>query len=456
MGRGFLPLVLALGCRTANGLSTLSTDPRVTPPLPGEIVARVLPTQLVRVALTTETPERVGITATWPGAAPLRLSDPEPTLLHIFEFIGSPPEVDLVIEIEGDGVSEVVELDTPPVPEWIPLGREVVPTTTPSEVGWTLTNISNVQRDWPASAVIYDAKGVPIWHYTPEPHRADLRGDLDVRLTADGTILIGPTAREQAPVEVRLDGSKLWDGPVFDPLLHHHFDKLADGTFLALQVSPPTDTVLILGPDHDVRWSWVAHEHLLQTPPPVRDFLHLNSVTLTDDALYVSSRHLSTIFKIDRATGDILWRLGKDRDFELLQGEWFLAQHDPQLLANGNWLVYDNTREGPSRIVEVAIDEDERTAEIVWTFPGEGRVDPWYTEAWFSPIWGDADRLPSGGVRVTFGNRIGKRSRIFDVHPNGEVVWAIDFEVGVGLYRSVPLSWVDGTIADPPAPGTTR
>ena len=54
----------------------------------------------------------------------------------------------------------------------------------------------------------------------------------------------------------------------------------------------------------------------------------------------VSFRHISTIAIIDKASGDITWKLGHD----LLSG-----QHDASMLANGNILVFDN---GPFRKAE--------------------------------------------------------------------------------------------------------
>lgn len=452
---GLILLVASLACRAdpEPGDSTIETGTpidtgTVVVTTSGRVTVAVLPTQLVRVTFDSDEDSRATVTATWTGGTPLRLVEADPRTAHDIELIGPPPDVDLAIEVQVDGWREVVDLRTPRVPVWIPTGDVVTPAEDPDRVGWTLTNIVNQALDWPASAVIYNHEGHPIWHFTPEPDQIDTRGDLDVRLTDEGTILIGPTARVQAPVEVTLDGTVLWTGPVLQPFLHHHFDRLDDGTYVALQQATPTDAVLVLDADHEVLWRWVAHEHLPGQIPDVTDFLHVNAVTVTDDVMYVNSYKQSTIFKVDRATGDILWRLGDGRDFELLSGEWFHNEHDPQLQDNGNWLIYDNTYDGPSRVVEVAIDEAAMTAEVVWTFPGEAPVDDWYTETWYSPIWGDADRLPWGGVRVTNGNRfIDKRSRIFDVRLDGAVVWAIDFEVDVGVYRSVPLVRRGGTIA---------
>ena len=104
----------------------------------------------------------------------------------------------------------------------------------------------------------------------------------------------------------------------------------------------------------------------LRFPDPAKGFTN----RATDDHLFVNSYELCRILKVDRATGDVVWELGEGGDFELLAGEWFCNQHDPELQPDGSWLVYDNSLEGPSRVVEVAVDEETMTAEIVWSFPG--------------------------------------------------------------------------------------
>ncbi|MEO0602598.1 MAG: aryl-sulfate sulfotransferase [Myxococcota bacterium] len=461
MGRD-LVLLLTSGCVTAEIQVAADVPSETTPTLPtapvdpptfepeattwvdDDLTVTVFPTQLLRVDFTTKTAEAATILVSWSGREGLRVEEDEPSTDHTLDLLGPPPETEVTVRVELAADDRTIELVTPPVPEWIPAAHVITEAPDAASIGWTLTNIVNHDLRWPASAVIYDAAGAPVWHYTPLPDTFDDRGDTDVRLTLDQTILIGPAAGDQPPVEVMLDGTRVWEGPVLDPSLHHHFDKLDDGTYLGLQWVRPTDRVIVFDPDHTELWSWTAHEHLPGDVPDVRDFLHVNSLTLTDDALYVSSRELSCLFKVDPITGEVRWRLGRDLDFTLLAGTWFEGQHDPELQPDGHWLVYDNTLEGPSRVVELAIDEVAMTAEVVWEFPGEAQVDAWYTEGWFSPIWGDAERRSNGDVRVTNGNRSEKRSRIFDVRHDGTVAWAIDFDVGVGVYRSEPLQVVGG------------
>jgi hypothetical protein len=93
-------------------------------------------------------------------------------------------------------------------------------------------------------------------------------------------------------------------------------------------------------------WEWRTWEHL----DPERDVLteiqeersewtHGNAVIeLPDGNILLSFRNISTIIKIDRQTGAIVWKLGAPT---------VAGQHAPTPLPNGNMLIFDN---GPHRL----------------------------------------------------------------------------------------------------------
>ncbi|GIT45097.1 MAG: hypothetical protein Ct9H300mP11_30330 [Chloroflexota bacterium] len=54
---------------------------------------------------------------------------------------------------------------------------------------------------------------------------------------------------------------------------------------------------------------------------------------VSDNRVMFSFRNISTVGMIDKASGEIVWRLG---------GGALAQQHDPSELANGNILIYDN------------------------------------------------------------------------------------------------------------------
>ena len=73
--------------------------------------------------------------------------------------------------------------------------------------------------------------------------------------------------------------------------------------------------------------------------------VHGNSFELDHDGnLIISSRRMDEITKIDRQTGEIIWRLGgKANEFTFINDpEPFFSQHDARRLANGNITIFDN------------------------------------------------------------------------------------------------------------------
>jgi hypothetical protein len=161
-------------------------------------------------------------------------------------------------------------------------------------------------------------------------------------------------------------------------------------------------------------WEWRAWEHLdpeVDVIPFVEDdrleWTHANAVIeLSNDNLMVSFRNLSMVIEIDRATGEIVWKLGAPP---------LAGQHAPVELANGNILLFDN---GPhrldnslpfSRVIEV----DRSTKEIVWKY----QEDP--VEYFYSPRISNAQRLPNGNTLICEG----VFGRLFEVTMEGQVVW---------------------------------
>jgi len=338
---------------------------------------------------------------------------------------------------------------TGPLPPSVPIGKLGAYAAGEMQPGWTLLNVSNRFFEWPPTVVMYDLSGRPVWYVIVEPDAFDRRGDLDVSLTADGRVLVGGSGSAIRPRAFDLTGRPVWWGPQqVEPEQHHHFQQEPDGTYVYLRHGvderyPGLDLTEVVQIDEDLvtTWSWDPYEHmdaLTVAPTAEGDVVHGNSVTVDGDHVYLNSRNLGRLFKLSRDTGEVLWALGRRGDFAAdpdAESPWFRSQHDPELQDDGSWLFYDNAGlpGQHSRILQLAIDEDTLTTEVVWAFPGTFQVDPWYSVEWFSSIWGDADRLPNGHVLVTAGTRAeGRQSRIFEVTPDGRVVWEMLLPAGVG------------------------
>lgn len=312
--------------------------------------------------------------------------------------------------------------------------------------GWTLTNLWGAYQGSPAVAVMYDRRGEPVW-YAIHPFGTDTRGDADVTWDpARRTVLTGVTGGLQA-TEVDLEGNVVWTGPE-QPTgtnatgqFHHELTRLATGSFMTLTYAHhgfvESDRLLEFDSEGAERWSWDAFDHV---PDPIAgDWIHGNAVTVDEaaDVVYYSSRNLSSVFKIDRASGEILWRFGADGDFAPdpeNEYPWTVEQHDPELLAGGRLLIYDNggLGRGFSRLVEYQLDEVAMTSSIMWEYRGD--------EPWFTNFWGDADRLPDGNTLAVAGTSVGgDHSRIFEVTADGQMAWEVKLPTGVyavGTYKA--------------------
>ena len=94
------------------------------------------------------------------------------------------------------------------------------------------------------------------------------------------------------------------------------------------------------------------------------------------------------------------------------KGPW-LGQHDPDLLPNGNILLFDNFGHygpgGASRILEF----DPVSLEIVWRYDGTDE-QPFWTN-----VRGAQQRLPNGNTLITES----ESGRLVEVTASGEIVW---------------------------------
>ena len=78
------------------------------------------------------------------------------------------------------------------------------------------------------------------------------------------------------------------------------------------------------------------------------DYFHINSAKLdTDGNILVSSRHTWTVYKINRTSGAIMWRLGgKKSDYALGTGLPFAWQHDVEAVDATTLRIFDNESDG--------------------------------------------------------------------------------------------------------------
>jgi hypothetical protein len=131
--------------------------------------------------------------------------------------------------------------------------------------------------------------------------------------------------------------------------MHHDFVMLPSGHLVVLastqQVISGTtvtgDVIIDLDENHNPVWLWNEFDHLDVNRQPMGfpDWTHSNAVIYSadDGNLIISVRHQNWLLKVDynngAGTGNILWKLGYQGDFTLMEGtdptDWFYAQHGP-------------------------------------------------------------------------------------------------------------------------------
>src|SRR5215216_5314056 len=168
-----------------------------------------------------------------------------------------------------------------------------------------------------------------------------------------------------------------------------------------------------------VLFEWHSLEHVgldesyatvSQDGRPGLDYFHANSIEVDhDNNLLVSARQTFTVYKIDRNTGEIIWRLGgKNSDFKMGPGTRFAFQHDARrhrdgtitIFDNGTTIFHDTVPEAveESRAIVLKLDERKMSATLLreYTHP-----DKQYADA-----AGNMQLLPNDNVFIGWGRAL--------------------------------------------------
>jgi len=192
----------------------------------------------------------------------------------------------------------------------------------------------------------------------------------------------------------------------------------------------------------------IGPEHVENVRNSSVRFPHMNAIDIDDDGhILVSSRHLSEVTKINRQTGQILWRLGGPHsDFVFVNDplDGFSCQHDVRALGHQRYTIFDNGNDHDppvSRAVEYELDLDPNTmtATLVWEYRA--------TPDRYAYYQGNAQRLPNGNTLINF--VLSEYPKVTEVNPDGEIEFEMDFlNGGVGAYRVFRFPWT-GVVEKP-------
>ena len=186
---------------------------------------------------------------------------------------------------------------------------------------------------------------------------------------------------------------------------------------------------------------------------PVYDSVHVNAIELdTDGNLIVSARNTSAIYKVDRSTGEIRWRLGGKRsDFTMGPGATFALQHDPRRHPDGTLSVFDDgAAPSTSRAIFLDVDEVAMTANLVRAYP--------HPHGKLAMSQGNMEVLPNGNVFVGWGST-GYAS---EFSSDGQLLFDADFSGSIQSYRCFRYPWTakpkgaPDLALDPPSSGAVN
>jgi hypothetical protein len=312
---------------------------------------------------------------------------------------------------------------------------------------------------------IVDTHGVPVWWYDAGFRVGDTKilpnGDIAWMTDTEGDI--SRTASGGTPVGISQIGYagnphanlQIPDNPPADA---HDFEPLPDGNFLmqAYAKVSGVDLSAIGGlpntcildaeveevtPTGQQVWSWFASQHLsvteinpdiqptvaLSTCDRPQDAWHLNSMDPLGGDFLISTRYTDSAYRINPASGDVVWKLGGSPTPQSLQiigdpDNGVIGQHDARMWPDGTVSMFDNGTDGSGNVVRAArvvsyqIDTNADTATMVQQIQ-----EPIVTEAAF--CCGSARLLANGDWAIDYGF-IGVNA---EVTPSGSRVLSMNF-----------------------------
>ena len=309
---------------------------------------------------------------------------------------------------------------------------------------------------------IFDANGVPLWWDLPDDHST-----LFTTVLANGNVAW--TRFTGGAEERTLDGSVVRTiETVGSPSDFHDLVLLPNGNYLFVANKPiccfdlramggPDGAHVLdhfvqeLTPDGDLVWEWSTSDHIpvSETPPQWHDTVigggspydvyHYNSIEPTSTGYLLSYRHLNAVYHVDKATGEIDWKLGgvlrEEESLTVVDDPVFegggdlSGQHDARVPGDGTVTLFDNgTSVRAPRVVRYALDETAGTATLV-----EELGDPGVPT---SSCCGSSRVLADGNWVTGWGGT----GVVTEMTPSGERALLLEFDGDTFVYRATPVS----------------
>jgi hypothetical protein len=251
--------------------------------------------------------------------------------------------------------------------------------------------------------------------------------------------------------------------------LHESLITPEDTALLTAYAPTRTDLSPIGGPEDGAVWEGIVQEVDIETgevlfewrssdhvsveesyvkppddPAYPYDYFHINSIDVDSDGdLLVSARHTWSVYKIDRKSGEVIWRLGGKRsDFEMGPGTRTAFQHDARRQPDGTITIFDNGAHPKvheqSRGIVVELDEDDMTATL--------RREYTHPDKLLSTSQANMQVLPNGNVFIGWGSE----PFFSEFSRDGKLLFNARFRPNGESYRAFRFPW-KGQPQDAPA-----
>ena len=181
------------------------------------------------------------------------------------------------------------------------------------------------------------------------------------------------------------------------------------------------DGILVLDTTGKEIWKWSVWDMWdIESDSLIKEFaydrFHMNALNFDTDGNYLVSVAIEDqIWKINSKTGELMWKFGRNGDFEMDTTSWFSFQHAINVNYEGDYMLFDNNlfRE-ESRALSFELDTISMTATTKINAPLP-------TEKYTSRM-GNAYLLVNGNLLQTSS----KTGSVLITNRKGKILWELD------------------------------
>jgi hypothetical protein len=181
------------------------------------------------------------------------------------------------------------------------------------------------------------------------------------------------------------------------------------------------DGILVMDTTGKKLWEWNAWDEWdIKNDPFIKQFaydrFHINSLSFDKDGNYLVSVAIEDqIWKINAATGKVMWKLGKNGNFKMDTTNYFSFQHSVHINPYGDLMVFDNSLwKKRSGGVSFSLDT------VNWT--ATTKINAILPRSKYTSRMGSAYVLPNGNLLQTSS----KTGTVMVTDLHGKILWELN------------------------------